>query len=163
MASAYQGIEAKVDLGNPPADRLPFSIEVTLAGSQAMSILPLASVTRATMKSNWPHPQFQGAFLPAEYSIDDHGFAAKWQVLELNRAFSQSWKDNDVDETKLQAAAFGAGLYQSVDVYQRSERAVKYALMFVALTFLSIALFAALAAVMLATRHVRWYAELSPE
>ncbi len=137
MAGCYSGVEAKADLSNPPTDKLSFSIEVTLAGSDAIAILPLASVTRATMKSNWPHPQFQGAFLPAEYSIDTDGFSAKWQVLELNRAFSQSWKDDAVDESKLQAASFGVGLFQSVDVYQRSERAVKYALMFIALTFLS--------------------------
>jgi inner membrane protein len=137
IAGVYSGVEAKADLSSPPADKLMFSIDVTLAGSDAMTLLPLASLTRATMKSNWPHPQFQGAFLPAGYSIDNDGFAAKWQVLELNRAFSQSWKDDSVDESKLQAASFGVGLFQSVDVYQRSERAVKYALMFIALTFLS--------------------------
>jgi inner membrane protein len=35
------------------------------------------------------------------------------------------------------SAAYGVNLFQSVDVYQRSERAVKYALLFIALTFLS--------------------------
>jgi Inner membrane protein CreD len=32
------------------------------------------------------------------------------------------------------SAAYGVNLFQSVDVYQRSERAVKYALLFIALT-----------------------------
>jgi len=42
-----------------------------------------------------------------------------------------------VSEQQLLLAAFGVELFQSVDVYQRSERAVKYALLFIALTFLS--------------------------
>lgn len=44
---------------------------------------------------------------------------------------------NQVDDKEFLGAAFGAEFYQSVDVYQRSERAVKYALTFIALTFLS--------------------------
>ena len=39
---------------------------------------------------------------------------------------------SDADES-----AFGVGLYQAVDVYQRGERAIKYALLFIALTFLT--------------------------
>jgi inner membrane protein len=34
-------------------------------------------------------------------------------------------------------SSFGVGLYQAVDIYQRGERAVKYALLFIALTFLT--------------------------
>jgi inner membrane protein len=42
-----------------------------------------------------------------------------------------------VDSNELLASAFGVGLYQAVDVYQRSERAMKYALLFIALTFMT--------------------------
>jgi inner membrane protein len=34
-------------------------------------------------------------------------------------------------------SAFGVGLFQPVDIYQRGERAVKYAVLFIALTFLT--------------------------
>ena len=37
----------------------------------------------------------------------------------------------------LMESAIGVGLYQAVDVYQRAERAIKYALLFIALTFLT--------------------------
>ena len=132
------GIEAKIDLSQFAKDAtLPFSMESLLAGSQSMSLLPTAATTQVTLRAGWPDPQFDGAFLPAHYSIDAHGFNADWHVLALNRAFSQSWVDTEVDIAKLNAAAFGVGLFQSVDVYQRSERAVKYALLFIALTFLS--------------------------
>jgi inner membrane protein len=78
-----------------------------------------------------------GAFLPSLYAIDTHGFNAQWQVLALIRSFAQSWIDCQVDTNKMTSAAYGVNLFQSVDVYQRSERAVKYALLFIALTFLS--------------------------
>jgi inner membrane protein len=134
----YSAIEADVDLTAAlSADRTGFNLEIKLAGSQGLSLLPLAAVTNVKMASTWPHPQFHGAFLPAEHSISDEGFSASWQVLELNRQFRQSWTNLEVSDTQLLGAAFDVDLFQSVDVYQRSERAVKYALMFIALTFLS--------------------------
>jgi inner membrane protein len=45
--------------------------------------------------------------------------------------------EEEVAENVLAESSFGVGLYQAVDVYQRVERAVKYALLFIALTFLT--------------------------
>src|ERR1044072_5263735 len=89
------------------------------------------------MHSNWPHPSFYGAFLPAERTITSNGFDARWQVLELNRSYAQAFREAEADESVFDQSAFGVGVYQAVDVYQRSERAVKYALLFIALTFLT--------------------------
>jgi len=89
------------------------------------------------VRSNWPHPSFVGAFLPARHVITDEGFSAHWQVLELNRTYRQTWLDGEVDGSLLMHSAFGASLYQTIDVYHRGERAVKYALLFIALTFLA--------------------------
>jgi len=135
---AYSAVEADVDLSKLLNDEaIDFAIDIKLAGSQSLSLLPLADVTDAKVESTWPHPQFQGAFLPGTHTITDQGFTAKWQVLALNRDFRQTWIDGHVDDGQLVGSGFGVELFQSVDVYQRSERAVKYALMFVALTFLS--------------------------
>ena len=137
-SAGFPGVEARLDLGAFAKDAtLPFSMEMLLAGSQSIALLPIAATTQVSMHADWPDPQFQGAFLPARYTVNERGFDAQWQVLALNRAFSQSWTDDEVDVAKLGGASFGVALYQSVDVYQRSERAVKYALLFIALTFLS--------------------------
>jgi inner membrane protein len=134
----YSAIEADIDLTSVlVAAKTGFNLDIKLAGSQGLALLPMAAVTNVKMTSTWPHPQFHGAFLPAEHAITDAGFAASWQVLELNRQFRQSWINSEVDEARLLASGFDVDLFQSVDVYQRSERAVKYALMFIALTFLS--------------------------
>jgi inner membrane protein len=134
----FPGVESKIDLSQFSQEgALPFSVEMMLAGSQSVAFLPDAATSRANLQAAWPDPQFQGAFLPSQYAIDTHGFNAQWQVLALNRSFAQSWIDCQVDTNKMTSAAYGVNLFQSVDVYQRSERAVKYALLFITLTFLS--------------------------
>jgi inner membrane protein len=58
-------------------------------------------------------------------------------VLELNRNYSEAWQAGDVTPDALVQSRFGTELFQSVDAYQRTERAIKYALLFIALTFMT--------------------------
>jgi len=116
-----------------------FAFELELAGSESLRILPLAQTTTARLKSSWPHPNFSsGTFLPVRRSVDSSGFDANWQVLELNRGFAQSWIDQQVPAARLHNASFGVDLYQPVDTYQRNDRAIKYAVLFIAITLMSI-------------------------
>lgn len=134
----FRGVEAVVDASALADDgSLPFSFDVVVAGSREFSMLPTGSTTMAALRANWPHPSFQGSFLPVERTVSETGFTARWQVLELNRAYGQVWEADEVDDARVMSSAFGVGLYQSVDVYQRTERAIKYALLFIALTFLT--------------------------
>jgi len=57
-----------------------------------------------------------------------------WSVQHLNRNFPQTWTGNaySVDHS-----AFGVKLLQPVDEYQKVNRAVKYAIMFIVLTFMA--------------------------
>ena len=131
-----------------------FRFELELAGSQSLRVLPLARSTQTRLTSTWPHPNFSaGEFLPARYSLDAQGFDAHWQVLELNRSYPQSWADDSVEAERLLATAFGVDLYQPVDTYQRNERTIKYALLFIAITLMSIFLWEQLTAVRLHGMH----------
>ena len=134
----YRGIEARVDLTElAKSASAAFEFHAVTAGSRSLSLLPLGSTTTLQMHSNWPHPSFYGAFLPVERTITASGFDARYQVLELNRSYRQAFSEEEISEGILDESAFGVGLYQTVDVYQRVERAVKYALLFIALTFLT--------------------------
>jgi inner membrane protein len=136
--AVYRGIETAVDLTAAlEGASSAFEFHTKVAGSRDLSMLPLGSTTSLQLHSNWPHPSFHGAFLPAEHTITAAGFDARWQVLELNRSYRQVWSEFEVSEAALMESSFGVGLYQAVDVYQRGERAVKYALLFIALTFLT--------------------------
>ncbi len=118
---------------------IEFRFDLTVAGSESFQIMPLARETSARLASSWPHPNFSaGAFLPVRYELDSKGFDARWQVLELNRGYPQAWPETLVDAERLRASAFGVSLYQPVDTYQRNERAIKYALLFIAITLMSI-------------------------
>ena len=117
-----------------------FELNLTLAGTGSLQFLPLARRTEAHLAAPWPNPGFGGAFLPAQRAVDEKGFSAQWQVLDLNRSYGQHWQEGEggVDPA---AAAFGVNLYQPADLYQQNERAGKYGVLFVALTFVAFFLF----------------------
>jgi inner membrane protein len=133
------GIVAPVSLSGAISaeEAMSFELVMTLAGSKEISMLPLGSETHVRLNANWPHPAFQGAFLPAARTITSDGFSAEWQVLKLNRGFPQLWTGGEVDRAALLSSAFGVALYQPSDVYLRTERAIKHAVLFIALTFLT--------------------------
>lgn len=134
---AYAGMDAAVRINVSSLAPAQFDIELKMAGSREISLLPLGGTTTVQLHSDWPHPSFHGAFLPATRTVTPQGFTATWQVLQLNRSFGQHWLESQVNEQALKSAAFGVGLFQSVDVYQRADRAMKYALLFIALTFIT--------------------------
>ncbi|MFC4307496.1 cell envelope integrity protein CreD [Steroidobacter flavus] len=134
----YVGVEARVDLSQlRQSPTAAFDFGTVVAGSRSVSLLPLGSTTTVSMSADWPHPSFQGAFLPSERTITEQGFKARWQVLELNRSYGQVWHEGEVSDDALRQSTFGVSLFQPVDIYQRGERAVKYAVLFIALTFLT--------------------------
>ena len=117
-----------------------FELHLTLAGTGSLQFLPLARRTDAQLSAPWPNPSFVGTFLPAKRTVDEKAFSAQWQVLDLNRNYGQHWQEgvNAVDPA---AAAFGVNLYQPADLYQQNERAGKYGVLFIALTFVAFFLF----------------------
>jgi inner membrane protein len=119
-----------------------FDFELTLAGTKDLDLLPLARRTQVSLSAPWPDPSFRGALLPAERRVSAAGFEAHWQVLDLNRSFGQHWTQDDFHaKPALSSAAFGVGLYQPVSLYQQNERAGKYGVLFIALTFITFFLF----------------------
>ena len=124
------------------AAEIPFRLKLTLAGSSGITFLPLARKASIAFQSTWPHPKFEGAPAPLEPQISDRGFSARWSVLEINRNFGQSWFDTEVRAGLPAEAAFagsgvGVTFYEPVDVYQCNYRAVHYAVLLIAITFLS--------------------------
>jgi inner membrane protein len=134
----FRGVEAGFDASAFVESTIAeFAFDIVVAGSREFSLLPVGSTTSVTLRSDWPHPSFQGSFVPVEHTIRADGFDARWQVLELNRTYREAWLEEEVSEDMLMESAIGVALYQAVDVYQRAERAIKYALLFIALTFLT--------------------------
>jgi inner membrane protein len=123
------------------AQPLAFAFELTLAGSERFALLPLARQTEAHVEGAWPDPGFDGSFVPAERHVDAHGFAADWQVLDLNRRIAQHWSAQATAALALSDGAFGVSLVRPANAYQQNVRAGKYGVLFIALTFVAFFLF----------------------
>lgn len=127
------GVNAKVNL-TKPEKAIPFSVNVNINGTKSLSFLPLGKNTNVQINSNWPHPSFDGQFLPDDYEITKEGFTAKWSVFDLNRNYPQHWEGQN---HKIKTSSFGVNLYQPVDNYQRNTRSAKYAVLILFLTFIT--------------------------
>jgi inner membrane protein len=111
-----------------------FSADLHFNGSGEFNIIPVGKETHVTMSSKWNSPSFMGNFLPEKREIGPNHFRALWSVRHLNRNFPQTWKGNAYS---VDCSAFGVKLLQPVDEYQKVTRAVKYAIMFIVLTFMA--------------------------
>lgn len=110
-----------------------FKLKIGLKGSEKLSFTPVGKTTNVQISSSWPNPSFDGSFLPASRTdITDSGFTAVWKIQHLNRSYPQSWKDMryDIKESTLETK-----LLQPVDSYAQTTRSIKYAVLFIALTF----------------------------
>ncbi|MEM1160273.1 MAG: cell envelope integrity protein CreD [Pseudomonadota bacterium] len=124
------GIQAKT--GDPRTLGI-MTLEMGLNGAESLFFAPVGRQTDVTITSDWPHPSFDGSFLPKERQVTDEGFAATWQIPHLAREIAQ------VSRTHVQnAASFGVRFYNPVDFYQKAGRAAKYGILFIALTFLTV-------------------------
>lgn len=113
---------------------LSFKMNIPMNGSSEISFVPIGKTTKAEITSDWKTSSFKGNFLPYnEDKITGNGFDAKWKILDINRPFPQTFKDNLPDLTEY---AFGVNFMIPVDEYQKSERATKYGFLVIGLTFL---------------------------
>jgi inner membrane protein len=132
----FTALSTPIDLKSRGESKpLAFRLEFEIAGSESLHFLPLGSHTTVTARVAWPHPDFDGAFLPVSHEIKPEGYSAKWEVLELNRAFPQVWRGATVTGSALLATAFGVRLFQPSNIYTQNYRAVRYGILFIAITF----------------------------
>ncbi|WP_284618350.1 cell envelope integrity protein CreD [Aquabacterium humicola] len=145
------------------ADAAPLDVRLSLelAGTGRLALVPVADATRFSLRSDWPHPSFDGRFLPATRQIDDRGFSAQWAVsalassapTDLLRGAGLCDGQPPVsDDGSERVAAVRAGcldtlsvsFFDPVNPHVLSDRAIKYGLLFVVLTFIAVALVEAL-------------------
>lgn len=130
-ALTSNGVNTKIDIQENKG--FDFNFKINTNGSESIFFIPLGKTTTTRLRSNWLNPKFNGSFLPDNRNITENGFSAEWKVLNLNRNFPQQWKDRTIH---LASDKYGVDLITPVDHYQKSYRSSKYALMFIALTFM---------------------------
>ena len=90
------------------------------------------------MASDWPHPNFAIGMLPSERTVTPDGFTATWRVPYLARPAPQSWVLERDGYDRFGSEMVGAGFVEPVDFYALVERSLKYGLMFIGVTFLTV-------------------------
>lgn len=136
------GLHFPISLNPNAAGQASFSFSLSLQGSSNFFITPLGKSTTLTMKSNWANPGFTGSRLPDSHDITENGFSASWTTSFFGRGFGQELVASEsISHAPLSASAFGLELVMPVDHYQKSERAVKYAILFLTVTFTGYFLF----------------------
>ncbi len=157
--------------GSVAAAPLALRLAVQLVGTAQLSLVPAAESVQWTLRSDWPHPSFGGRFLPTQREVGDSGFSAQWAVSalasaaprEVLRGAALCHPGSAVDHARYAAAGPSAAnnpkpcldtlsvsFIDPVNPYTLSDRAIKYGLLFVLLTFTAVGLAEALAG-----EHVR--------
>jgi inner membrane protein len=108
------------------ATRIDYAFPLKLTGTAGVSVAPTAESNHIRLDSDWRHPAFLGHFLPRQRQIDNTGFSAEWDISHLARNF-----DNTLKHGELLRVDF----IDPVNIYLQSERAVKYGVLFIVLTF----------------------------
>ncbi|WP_422844918.1 cell envelope integrity protein CreD [Acidovorax sp. M2(2025)] len=143
------------------ADGLAATLDLELVGTERLAIVPLGGNTEVLMTSGWPHPSFAGRFLPSEREVKKTGFAATWRLSSLattaqadiaeGKPVCAGGLDNDPRSPEYGtgsasqggpcADSFSVAFVDPVNPYSLSDRATKYGVLFIALTFVAVGLF----------------------
>ncbi len=127
------GISIPVEMAKGSAQHR-FACKLSLNGSSQLLMSPVGKETTVHLTSDWNNPSFVGDYLPDRHDLKADGFTADWNVLHLSRNFPQQWTGARYDVSE---SVLGVSLLMSVDLYQKSMRTVKYAILFIALTFIT--------------------------
>jgi inner membrane protein len=145
----FSWLDARPLLARPLDSAFAFSFR----GNGWLSLQPLAGDTSWTVRSRWPHPSFQGGFLPVTRTVSPEGFTAVYRVgnLALGRSLvstgDASLRQGPPEQRgTFQGAPAGdyearVDLVQPVDLYDQVSRSAKYGFLFIGFTFLAFLLF----------------------
>lgn len=108
-----------------------FAIDMNLAGTEQLSVAPVGDSNHVELSSPWRSPLFAGQFLPRTRDVGGDGFSAAWDVSSLATGTQVQMESRPVKPIDL----INVSLLTPIDAYKLSDRATKYGILFVVLTF----------------------------
>lgn len=149
-----RGVHAPLSMVMMGMAPLQAKLELELVGTESISVVPLGGDTRVQLTSNWPHPSFGGQFLPVDRKVTDQGFEASWRISSLASTAQQNVTQGDAEKRRGVCPnqgygspnapcveAFSVTFVDPSNTYALSDKATKYGLLFIGLTFLAVGLF----------------------
>ena len=110
----------------------PFKINLKIKGSEQLHFQPFAGNSRFSLTSDWHSPSFDGSDLPSIRNVNDSGFTASWNFNKANLPFGTTLQNFKLEPGSV---SFGVTLVQPADGYAKTDRSIKYAILFIGLTF----------------------------
>jgi inner membrane protein len=152
---SQEGAGVHARLGEPVAGQtlaLDTRLDFVLGGTESLALVPLGKSNRFAIESTWPHPRFGGSFLPRVREVGPKGFNAQWEVSSLATNAQAQYLTgkhlpvlgDEAGADAMQVAgmdAVGLSLVDPVNVYSQADRASKYGMLFVLLTFVGFFMF----------------------
>ncbi len=150
-----RGVHAALSQATVLSAPLQAQFDLELVGTEHISVVPLGGDTSVRLESNWAHPSFGGQFLPVEKKVTDLGFEATWRVSSMASTAQQDIavsenvcapSNSPSADVRMKAEtpcmeAFGVSFIDPGNTYALSDRATKYGILFIGLTFLAVGLF----------------------
>ncbi len=121
------GMEHPVLIESAP-EFIPFEIFYNIRGLNELFLNIDGQTNNVKISGNWASPSFEGDFLPINRKIENGNFEAEWATPKIATL--------SLDNPKV-----GVSLLLPVDNYRMADRTLKYAFLFLALTFLSYFIF----------------------
>lgn len=148
MALFAENLSAPVDLSQEKTTLGRFTVKLDIRGADFTSIVPLGRENDITIKGNWGSPGFDGDYLPSERTVNDSFFQAVWSVQSLDRKIPQQWTHPQVSlpsentegviEKRFAMPVVKVTFPEGVDLYQQTERTLKYGVLVIVLAFLAL-------------------------
>ena len=132
-----EGVQAVLPGGWAPGAALETQATLNLTGTSQLAWLPVAESFRWRLSGDWPHPRFAGFALPTEREVRADGFTAEWRLSALASQAPQRLAACGAEAqcAGLEGTAVSLELLDPVDRYLMTDRAIKYALLFLGLVF----------------------------
>ncbi len=142
------GLHVRLDAPHP-GQTLAFDtqLDLLLGGTESLALVPLGRSNRFELDSTWRHPSFGG--ISPRHDIGANGFNASWDIASVASNAQRDYVQGEFSLPDLGNGignmrgldAVGVSLIDPVDVYTQADRATKYGLLFVLLTFVGFFIF----------------------
>lgn len=123
------GVQFTKDMLGKP---LEFVMQAKINGSENLRFLPIAANSKFSLESKWSNPKFDGNKVPNERIVRDSGFNATWNFSSANLPFGTVLREFTIQPATY---AFGVSMVQPADHYSKTNRCIKYAILFIGLSF----------------------------
>ena len=126
------------------AEGASFTLSLGLRATRRISAVPVGDRSIVEIRSSWPHPSYDGRFLPDYHDVSAAGSSASWTIHKLARGFPSISATSPLigslpaEIPRLSDVDVGFGAFEPINLYRLVERSLKYGVLFIALTLVSI-------------------------